>query len=201
MEAADGVFGGRRKDEIRLVPGVVVAAEGEEQLIAGQELAIWHDGACGDFGEDGPNDVFTATDQNRAAVVKVILGNAVKLVQAIRAAVPGAKIGIIAPLAPADQNAFGENYGTEFDYWTYRKNQAALLRGLMEQYAGREKEGVYFVPAYLGFDPEGDYPTATQPRNSRNAEPVTRQVNALHPAEAGYLHVADGIFSWLVNVL
>lgn len=149
----------------------------------------------------GTNDVFTATDQNRAAVVKGILGNAVKLVQAVRSAAPNAKIGIIAPLAPADQNAFGENYGTEFDYWTYRKNQAALLRGLMEQYAGREKEGVYFVPAYLGFDPEGDYPTATQPRNSRNAEPTTRQVNALHPAEPGYLHVADGIFSWMVNVL
>lgn len=149
----------------------------------------------------GTNDVFTATDQNRAAVVQQILTSARDLLAQLRKAAPKAKIGVIAPVAPADQNAFGENYGTEFDHWNYRKNQDALLRGLMESFSNRETEGVYFVPAYLNFEAEGDYPSTTGPRNSRNAEPVSRQSNALHPAEAGYLHVADTIFAWLANFL
>jgi len=149
----------------------------------------------------GTNDVFTATEQNREAVVQSVLANASQLVREIRRAAPHAKVGIVAPLAPSSQDGFGENYGTEFDAWNYRKNQVALLRALMAQCSGRENQGVYFVPAYLGFDSEGDYPTATQPRNARTAATLSRQSNALHPAEPGYLHVADGIFAWMINVL
>ncbi len=148
----------------------------------------------------GTNDVFGADDKNREKTVDAVVAQANQLIDAIRKAMPEAKVGVLAPLAPADQNAFGENYGCEFDRWTYRKNQTLLVQKLISNFSNREGERIYFVPAFVNFDPAGDYPTSVTPKNARNREMVTRQTNAVHPAETGYQHVADSIYAWLVNV-
>lgn len=149
----------------------------------------------------GTNDVFAATDENRAKVVADVLAQAQTFIDALRQAVPQAKIGLLAPLPPAGQDAFGENYGTEFNAWTYRKNQDAFLRALLQKFGDRQADGIFFVPAYASFDSAHDYPTASSPRNARNPDPISSQTNAVHPSEIGYRHVADSIFAWLVNVL
>lgn len=148
----------------------------------------------------GTNDVFAATDADREAVVISVLANAKSLVSELRKAAPKAKIGILAPLEPASQDAFGENCGCAYDRWTYRKNQMAFTRALIENFSDCEKEGIFFVPSYVNFDAVSDYPTnGSLPRNARNAEILPRQNNAVHPAESGYLHVADAVYAWLLN--
>lgn len=148
----------------------------------------------------GTNDVFAANDETRKKVVDEIVAQAEQLVSELRKCLPKAKIGILAPVAPAGQDAFGENYGCEFDAWTYRKNQTFLAQGLMEAFAGKAGQGIYFVPSFVNFDATRDYPVASSPRNARNSEMIERQTNALHPTEQGYRHIADAIFAWLANV-
>lgn len=150
----------------------------------------------------GTNDVFAAKDQDRAKVVADVLAQAQTFVGALRKAVPAAKIGVLGPLAPAGQDAFGENYGCAYDAWTYRKNQDQLLQALLTAFSGRQAEGIYFVPAYASFDPAHDYPLgASTPTNARSPDSIQRQNNAVHPADSGYKHIADSIFAWLINVL
>jgi len=148
----------------------------------------------------GTNDVFVADDGTREKVVDEIVAQASQLVGELRNALPAAKIGILVPVSPGSQDAFGENYGCEFDAWTYRKNQSRLVQKMIERFSGKSDQGIYFVPSFVNFDAEGDYPTASSPRNARDSEMVARQTNALHPSERGYRHIADSIYAWLANI-
>lgn len=149
----------------------------------------------------GTNDMFGLTDTNRAATITKVVADAEKLVAAIRSGAEKAKIGLVFPLPPASQDAFGTNYAcgeTRRNYYRSIKHYASEMQ---RQFGEREKDGLYIIPAYLGFDSEQGYPTEQQPVHARSEGTTARQMNALHPAVSGYRQVADTIYSWMKNLL
>ena len=146
----------------------------------------------------GTNDVFGATDQNRTDTVESMIGYAITLIDAIRAAAPNAKIAILPPVPPSSsQDAFGANYHSNQTRWGYRKNQHLTVTRLMQVFGDREAENLYIVPAYTNIDCTSNFPSATKAVNARNETKLSRASNGVHPSATGYLQIADSIFSWL----
>lgn len=151
----------------------------------------------------GANDMARVTDAQREEALPKILGYADRLIAGLRAAAPQARIGLLPPLPPvASQDAFGANYGLSIKWWTYRKNQHRMVEGMLARYGGREKEGIYLVPALAMIDTVYGYPHGPEePASARATRRVSRASNALHPDVSGYLQVADAIYDWLKAML
>lgn len=149
----------------------------------------------------GTNDVFGLTDANRAATISKVLADAENMLGLIRSGAENAKVGLVFPLPPASQDAFGMNYAcgeTRRDFFRSVKQYASEMQ---RRFGGREEEGIYIVPAYLGFDSEQGYPTELQPAHAHSDTRIVRQSNAVHPSVPGYRQVADVIYSWIKNML
>ncbi len=147
----------------------------------------------------GINDVWSGTDETREHVVDAMVANAEKLVSAIHAAAPGIKVALIPPPPPnASQDAFGANYKCGETRWNFRKNQFLGDERLMQAFGNRESENIFIIPAYLNLDCVNNYPVAKSSVNARNSDLlINRPSNGVHPAESGYLQIADSIFSWV----
>lgn len=154
----------------------------------------------------GPNDlariVMDPAKPNVDEGIQKIFGYADKLVAGLRAAAPKAKIGLLPPLPPANQDAFGENYAcSTLKYWPYRKAQHRMVELMLAKYGRREAEGLFLIPAFAMVDAEHGYPQAAVPANARTTEKVVRANNGVHPSACGYGQIADAIFGWLKSML
>jgi len=145
----------------------------------------------------GPNDVSLAVDANREEFTDRALEASRCLIAGLRQGAPRAGIGIVSPLPPPiDQDIYGESYGCLVDGWTYRKNLYRLREKLFAEYQSRHDENIFFVPAYLNFDTENNFPRQTVPVHSQSQTMISRAVNA-HPAAEGYRQLADSLYAWL----
>ena len=150
----------------------------------------------------GVNDVFGATDANQAEVIDRILGNADKLLAALRKDAPNAIIGVglVTPGA-ATQDAFGSNYANGQTRWQYKKNQHALNEAMLKKFANYPDKKVFLVPSNVNLDCENNYPArkeainGTLTKESKNI--IIRQSNGVHPAPAGYSQMGDTYFCWI----
>lgn len=144
----------------------------------------------------GHNDVANVTDQNREEAIEKIMVQAREFVSALRAALPEARIAVITPALPARQDAFGENYGTRINHWTYRKNCHLLSQKLIQEFSESPLK-VSIIPAHLVVDAANGYPEQERPANARSSKKVFQQTNALHPNTEGYKQIADAIYAWM----
>lgn len=149
----------------------------------------------------GTNDVFGLTDANRTATIDKVLADAERMLGVIRSGAGTSKIGLVLPLPPASQDAFGTNYACGETRRNYYQSVKQYIAAMQHRFGGREKDGIYLVPAFLGFDSEQGYPTKQQPVHARSDRTILRQVNALHPDIPGYRQVADAIYAWMKNML
>ncbi|MBN2307560.1 MAG: hypothetical protein JXR94_01235 [Candidatus Hydrogenedentes bacterium] len=146
----------------------------------------------------GCNDVFTAIDGNIEERIDAILDHMDALIEAIRAAGPGTRIGLMAPVPPAaSQDAFGANYQSGQTRWQYKRNQHRLIERMAERYGDREAENLSLVPAYTNLDCAHNYPQHAAPWNARAATSAVRLHNGVHPAPEGYRQIGDSIFCWM----
>ena len=150
----------------------------------------------------GTNDLFTFAEAHRETAVKKIADHAGRLLKEIRTAMPAAKIGLSGPVPPSDQDAFAENYGSQYTAWGCRKSQHRLAEELQQRFSGLEREGIYYVPLLTNFDADSDYIIRCDlPANARARRTVSRAMNAVHPDQPGYQHWADTIYAWMKNLL
>ncbi|MHB8995310.1 MAG: SGNH/GDSL hydrolase family protein [Armatimonadota bacterium] len=150
----------------------------------------------------GGNDNFTATEADIEQRIDTMFSYLDQLIAAIRAAAPKAQIGIV-PMTPpaASQDAFGANYGTSQTRWQYRRNQHRTTEREYQTYGGREAEGLFLVPVFVGLDTVHGYPTKTAPANAHAETQIARMCNGLHPAPAGYTQMGDVFYCWLKSRL
>jgi len=145
----------------------------------------------------GPNDVSLAGDAEREQFTDRALEASRRLVCGLREGAPNARIGIISPLPPPmDQDVYGESYGCLVNGWVFRKNLYRLREKLFAEYHPRQAENIFFVPAYLNFDTESNFPRVTFGVHSQSQTMISRAVNA-HPLAGGYRQLGDSIYAWL----
>ena len=150
----------------------------------------------------GVNDVFGATDANQAEVIERILGNADKLISALRKDAPKAIIGVglVTPGA-LTQDAFGSNYACGQTRWQYKKNQHALNAAMLKKFASYPDKKVFLIPTNVNLDCENNYPIRREAINGETVKGakniIIRQSNGVHPAAAGYNQMGDTFYCWV----
>lgn len=67
---------------------------------------------------------------------------------------------------------------------------------ILENYDGRENEGIYLCPVYMNVDPYHDYPYNSVNVSARNSNfQMVVSTDAVHPSTSGYAKIADVIYS------
>jgi len=146
----------------------------------------------------GTNDVFSLKEDNLDSAIYRILKNADKLIAEFQKVGPGTQIGLALTVPPAaTQDAFGSNYQCGQTRWQYRRNQHRLVELMIERYGSGKYRNVSLIPVYVNLDCENNFPTVSEPLNSMNSAKTVRQSNGVHPAQEGYLQIADSFYAWL----
>ena len=146
----------------------------------------------------GTNDVFSLKEDNLDSAIDQILKNADKLIAEFQKVGPDTQIGLALTVPPAaTQDAFGSNYQCGQTRWQYRRNQHRLVELMIERYGSGKYRNVSLIPVYVNLDCENNFPTVSEPLNSRNSAKTVRQSNGVHPAQEGYLQIADSFYAWL----
>lgn len=106
---------------------------------------------------------------------------------------PDCKIGLIGLQVPS-QNGFGENYGTD---WKYYDKLQHIWR-LQEIYQTISKEPQYtgkvdYINISAQFDSEYNMPHEERNANIRTTQKEYVQTNGVHPANDGYMQIADAV--------
>ncbi|MCM2318051.1 MAG: SGNH/GDSL hydrolase family protein [Pseudomonas sp.] len=149
----------------------------------------------------GINDVFAYTsDAAVSAAADTAFSQLDGLIASIKAAGASTKVGLMLPTPPASsQDAFGSKYGSGQNRWRDKRNILIWVRQLIAKYVGQEASRIYIVPSNVALDTVHGYPTdAAAPVNSRTpGVTVSRQNNAVHPAENGYQQIGDAVWAFL----
>ncbi|MBN1341594.1 MAG: SGNH/GDSL hydrolase family protein [Phycisphaerae bacterium] len=146
----------------------------------------------------GCNDTFSATDETIEERIDEFLRYMDELIEMVRKVGETTCIGLICPVPPAaTQDAFGANYHCGQTRWQYKRNQHRVVERMMAHYAGRAKDRVTLIPAYVNVDCLHNYPKQTAPWNARTSETGARLCNGVHPSAEGYRQIGDSVYAWM----
>ncbi len=146
----------------------------------------------------GVNDCFGMESDNAVEVLTVTaFAQLDTLITSIKSANPAVKIGLMTAPTYADQDAFGNDYGSNYTSWRTSRNIVIWAKKLYERYTASEANNIYIVASGLSVDTVNNMPTTTQAINSHNPTLVTRQSNSVHPDVSGYKQIGDSIFAWI----
>lgn len=149
----------------------------------------------------GINDIFHPTaDHEAESIIDRHFAMLEAMFEDIRRFNSGIHIHLIMPIPPSRfQDSFGYNYGAGQTRKRFKRNLLLWNAAILKRFSQRAGEGITLIPAYVNLDTVHSMETAEEAVNSRNSSPVIRQSNGVHPAEAGYLQIADIIYYGLKN--
>ncbi len=135
--------------------------------------------------ELGVNDVFCLHPEKRDVVeghITFVLNHADQLIAAFRAAAPDTAIAILlTPQLNVYDRIYQDIYALEYNSWRVRQNTHRYLERASANFAGREKDRIYTIPAFVNFDAIEGYPVE----------------NAAHPNDLGCRQYAASIHAWI----
>ena len=168
-------------------PFCYLSAEGKPQT----DVARFIREECGGTAPDvvtfllGINDTFGAKadkPEDMDKRIDLVLRKADTLLKLFRGAAPKAALAVGVTTPPnSRQGAFTNNYGTKYTRWNWKRVQHRLAQKQIENFSGREKEGVFLVPTELYLDPVDGYP----------------ETNGVHPNRTGYQQIGRSFYAWL----
>lgn len=133
----------------------------------------------------GINDCFHPNPDDPAAVearIDLMISESRQLLAAMRDSLPDADIGIgLTTPGNVRDKAFEANYKDRYTRWGWRRIQHRLVEREIEEFGGREEDGIFLIPTNLNLDCDGGYPDN----------------NGVHPNAVGYAQIGSTIYSWL----
>lgn len=147
----------------------------------------------------GINDTFSiATDGNIDTVISDMITMYNNMIASIKSYNSTIKFGIALTIpASANQDAYGHDGASDQTQWRYKQKNIKLVKALISAFKDREAENIYLVPININLDTIHNMATEQVAANSRNPTLITRQSNAVHPADTGYYQIADMFYYWL----
>lgn len=142
----------------------------------------------------GWNTFENASESEYKSQVQLFINN-------IQAAFPDVKIVLMGPFKPA-RDGLGADYGANRKLSLYYEALQFVpsLDGWYEDIAD-ENKNVYHINISGQFDVDHNMQTSTRKVNTRNDTMEVYQSNGLHPAESGYLQIADAAYRSIVGML
>lgn len=144
----------------------------------------------------GINDMFSyTTDASAEEQINSCKTLCNEMIESMNSASPNTKIGICLTIPPNhSQDAFAKAYGCAQTRDRYKRNNLLWVNALIDEYDGRENEGIYIVPIFTNLDTIYNMGMETIPVNARNtsttySSPIGN--GGVHPVESGYWQIAD----------
>lgn len=150
--------------------------------------------------ELGINDMFNYFDTASAGLAaKKCVMYIDSLISQFQRDVPGLRIAILMPAPPANQDAFGINYGTSQTSWRYWSNLNIYYKYILKDFDTplQRLNGVYVLGLGVTLDRLNNVQKASVNVNSRSKTTYWRDQNGVHPANSGYAQYADTYYSFL----
>ncbi len=125
-----------------------------------------------------------------------------RLVQILHEQYPHAEIKIMGLPFPSVNGGTGANYGAVLPYC----DDYGLILYVMElnrQYEkwAFEEEYLEFINVSGQFDSENNMPSTQKPVNTRSTRTEVIGTNGVHPAEEGYLQIADAVYRNIIKTI
>lgn len=143
----------------------------------------------------GINDMFSfTTDTGLSAQITKCIDYLNAMINSIHSVSAVIKIGICVTIPPNhSQDAFGKAYGCGQTRDRYKHNNTLWANAVIDEFTGRESDGVYLVPIHTNLDTIYNMGMETIPVNSRNTETYQSPIGngGVHPSIPGYWQVAD----------
>ena len=103
---------------------------------------------------------------------------------------PNCKVYLVGLQVPS-RDGIGANYGTKWMYWSKLQFVWNLQEWYME--IASQTSGVEYINLAGQFDTEYNMQTMNTTPNTRNSETIAIQSNGVHPADSGYMQIADAV--------
>jgi hypothetical protein len=114
----------------------------------------------------------------------------------LRTSFPNSKVTLLGLQVPSI-DGFGANYGASWNFMD--KLQVVFNFDKWYKEVAAEFTNVDFVNISGQFDTENNMQTGTRAVNARNAKTETYGTNGVHPANEGYLQIADAVYRNLTH--
>lgn len=111
---------------------------------------------------------------------------------------PNCKIGLIGLQVPS-LDGFGANYGCSWNYYDKLKFVFNVNQWYFD--LAQEFDNVDFINLSGQFDSENNMQTSTRQVNVRNSKTEIYGTNGVHPANEGYLQIADAVYRHITHLL
>lgn len=133
----------------------------------------------------------------------VVLKEAKTVVDMILSECPNAKIKLLSYPIPSLRGGLGSNYGAlppfnshlELSHYHFTLNKTYEAWAEEENYKGK----LEYINVSGQFDSEYGYPHTQKPVNTRCEETEWLDTNGVHPANCGYMQIADAVYRNLVK--
>ncbi|HPA20035.1 MAG TPA: GDSL-type esterase/lipase family protein [Verrucomicrobiae bacterium] len=133
----------------------------------------------------GINDCFSVNPDDAKAIdarIDKVMGDAERFLKAFRAASSRAVFAIGLTTPPnSRESGFEANYKGKYHRWGWKRIQHRIVMRMLEQFAGRESDGIQIVPTELNLDPTDGYPDN----------------NGVHPNATGYRQIGASFYCWI----
>ena len=132
------------------------------------------------------------------------IANAKTFADTLHSEFPNAKMIILGSQVPSCHGGLGYNYGAVANSFSNRLGLMRSQFGLRKAYQDMANEDGYssfvkYVDLASQFDSDYNYPFYQFNVNTRNTEKERIDNNGVHPAECGYMQIADAVYRVLCN--
>lgn len=111
---------------------------------------------------------------------------------------PNCKIGLVGLEVPS-LDGLGKNYGCGWNYYDKLKFVFNVNQWYFD--LSQEFDNVDFINLAGQFDSENNMRTDTRQVNTRNSKTEIYGINGVHPADEGYLQIADAVYRHITHLL
>lgn len=111
---------------------------------------------------------------------------------------PNCKIGLVGLEVPS-LDGLGKNYGCDWNYYDKLKFVFNVNQWYFD--LSQEFDNVDFINLAGQFDSENNMRTDTRQVNTRNSKTEIYGINGVHPADEGYLQIADAVYRHITHLL
>lgn len=149
----------------------------------------------------GVNDVCVVGADKAAARIEQSVAGMKTLVSCLRTGAPESDIAILTCILGADQDAYGQSYGTTISAMQSHRNLIRLNRRYEQLVSELRCSGdrrVFVLPIAQALDPRYGYLTVREPPFVHAPGRVVKLNNGLHPSLEGGRQIGDAVAAWVL---
>lgn len=141
----------------------------------------------------GANDQQSCSYEDAEAKTAHFMENLSTVLCSIRRWSPTVPVVLNLPIPGADQYSWGKQLGCAHGAGRYNHAIRSFCEAILQEYDGKEAQGIYISPMSAVLDPVYGFPRETHKANRYSTVEVEASANWVHPSGVGYRQMGDAL--------